>query len=126
MSATAPIRTFAASDWNEAAPTWAPEFVSHPRVLQTQDTAETVVATRMLWHPERSKVRLPTQLHIRCGAGYFAVVEPVSGIHGLGPTLESAIVDFCEALRDFDAVLDSPLAPALRELANVLDRFMAL
>lgn len=55
---------------------------------------------------------------VRRTVDYVAVVEPVTGIHGVGTDPRSALRDFREALAEWDAAIgstpDAPLKPPRR------------
>ncbi|MFQ6170355.1 hypothetical protein ACK8HX_02010 [Oryzobacter sp. R7] len=63
-------------------------------------------------------LQMPLPVEVRRTRTYVSVLEPVTGIHGVGATTAEAMADFREALQDFREVLDSApqLAPALRRL----------
>lgn len=68
------------------------------------------------------EVRLPVPVTVRRTADYVAVVEPVTGIHGVGSDPKSALRDFWVALAEWDtAVGSAPDAPNLRQMRAVLD-----
>ena len=120
--------TIGEHDWLEVNQTVVapPELVSQARQWQTGDSVETRIITKRLRHPRGTSVPLPIPLEVRFGEGYVAVVETRTGIHGLGRTTSEAIADFWEGLRDFDAAIEDPLAPNVRQLKLVLDLFLAV
>lgn len=92
----------------------------------TQEVNATQFRTMFLSLPSGRPVRLPLPIDVRCAPGYWAVTEPLTGIHGVGGTETEAIRDFWQALSDFDAATTGGQARNVRALRSVIDRLLSL
>lgn len=107
----------------------------HREVIGQRDTRTTaryrrgvevqMFETRTLLGTRGREVLLPMPVTIRLTADYVAVVEPITGVHGVGTTAHDAVVDFWRAVVEWiDAIGDDPEAPNLRHMRVVLDQFL--
>lgn len=89
-------------------------------------TAEAFMYETVLTEGARGRsLPLPLRVQVRRAAGYTAIIEPISAIHGIGDTITEATQDFYEALIEYRDTLarQSDLSP---ELTALLARLTSL
>lgn len=79
-----------------------------------------------LLSPTGRQVHLPHPVIVRRTPTYIAIIEPLTGVHGMGEDPRAALNDFWLALAQWGAAIgDDPAAPNLRRIRAVLDQFLA-
>ncbi|MEZ5184767.1 MAG: hypothetical protein R2720_03395 [Candidatus Nanopelagicales bacterium] len=82
--------------------------------------------TSILRSPAGREVHLPIPVTVRRTPQYVAIVEPITGIHGVGSSGREAMRDFWIALAQWNGVIgEEPTAPNLRQMRVVLDRLLS-